>query len=73
MCNQDLTPILQHTFKSRNIVLPCCDLQVLCDCLLEPAKGLFDSCSLVDTVDGGGLKLMGLTEGLKSCCEASTV
>lgn len=61
------------TFKSRDIVLLRCDLQILCDRLLELAEGLFDSGGLVDAVDGGGLKLVGFTEGLQSCCEAPAV
>lgn len=64
---------LTPTFESGNIVLLCCDLQVLCDCLFELAQNLFDCSSLVDTVDGGGLKLMGLAKGLQSCCEAPAV
>lgn len=79
-CNSFPGPMTQrccscfpHTFESRNIVLLCCDLQILCDCLLELAQGLFDGGGLVDTVDGGGLKLLGFTKGLQSCCEASAV
>lgn len=61
------------TFKSRDIVLLCCDQQVLCDSLFELAQSLFDCSSLVDTVDGAGLKLMGFTKSFQSCCEAPAV
>lgn len=62
-----------HTFKSRNIVLLGRDLQIFYNCLFEFAKGLFDSSSLVDAVDGTGVKLVGLPKGLQSCREASAV
>lgn len=65
--------LFTRTFKSRDIVLLRCDLQILCDRLLELAEGLFDGGGLVDAVDGGGLKLLGFTEGLQSCCEAPAV
>lgn len=52
------------TFKSRNVILLCCDLEVLCHCLFELAQSLFDSSCLVDAVDGAGLKLMGLAKCL---------
>lgn len=61
------------TFKGRHIVLLRRDLQVLCNGLFELAQGLFDSSCLVDTVDGGGLKLMGLSKGLQSGCETPAV
>lgn len=62
-----------RTFKSRNIILLGCDLQIFYNCLFELPKGLFDSGSLVDTVDGTGVKLLGLPKGLQSCREASAV
>lgn len=61
------------TFQSRNIILLGCDLQILYNCLFELPKGLFDSSSLVNTVNGTGVKLLGLPEGLQSCREASAV
>lgn len=62
-----------RTFQSRNIVLLCCDLQILFNRLLELAEGLFNGGGLVDTVDGRGLKLLGFTKGLQSCGEASAI
>lgn len=51
----------------------CCDLQIFRDSLLELAQGLFDGGGLVEAVDGGGLKLLGFTEGLQSRREAPAV
>lgn len=62
-----------HTFKSGDIILLGCDLQIFCNCFFELAKGLFDSGGLVEAVDRAGMQLMGLPKGLQSCREAPAV
>lgn len=66
-------PYKRHTFKSRDVILLGCDLQIFSNGFSELAKGLFDGGGLVDAVDGTGMQLMGLPEGLQSCREAPAV